>query len=451
MQQLVAMCRKVSLAYAAVWLCLARIELCSSWVANTSVTTPPLSVGGTVSGRQFRLLASRQDNHEGTKKVISGGTQSRRAWFQSLAQQAALGTTAVASLLSSSPALALPAIVSSTAVCDATVTVWQRDNKRLLYLLGTAHISELSAELAENLVKDTHPNAVFVELDLKRVGRLPASAVSSPKSLSEASQSGEIVRTTTQTRVVIPAMLSSSQSTASASEFAMATSQSATEASTGGESLLAVPPPPLAPVNKPNWFQRKAMEIATQTVGNALKGMYSNLGEAGFKPGEEFAAAIRAGQQEGAAIVLGDRDVEVTLQRLTQALAVTDLNKLLNPDAEFEKSLAELVPGGVGGMAPMLSDYDNPADFKKELAAYVEKLKDRDNIRKVFKQLQEVAPELVQVMLTERDAYMATGIDTLNDFECMVAVMGLAHQDGVEKNLQQRGWKRVRPACRGVI
>lgn len=50
-------------------------------------------------------------------------------------------------------------------------------------------------------------------------------------------------------------------------------------------------------------------------------------------------------------------------------------------------------------------------------------------------------------MLTERDAYMARGIDTLNEFEVMVAVMGLAHQDGVEANLKERGWRQVRLSC----
>lgn len=192
------------------------------------------------------------------------------------------------------------------------------------------------------------------------------------------------------------------------------------------------------------------MDWATATVGTALKGMYANLGNAGFKPGEEFASAIRAGQELGATIVLGDRDVELTLRRLPQALAVTDFNPLLHPSADFERALADLGGGGGGPsvLEPMRQDFDNPAEFKQALSAYVEKLKDRRSIANVMTQLNEVAPALVQVMLTERDAYMATGIDTLNDYECMVAVMGLAHMDGVEGNLRQYGWKQVRPVCR---
>jgi pheromone shutdown protein TraB len=175
--------------------------------------------------------------------------------------------------------------------------------------------------------------------------------------------------------------------------------------------------------------------------------MYRSLNQAGFNPGEEFAAAIREGQRQGAAIVLGDQDVEYTLRRLTQALAVTDMNKLLSPDAEFEKSMQELLPGGPGALLPTPDKYEDPAAYKQELSEYVERLKSRDNVRKIMAQLNDVAPALVQVMLTERDAYMATGLDTLNQFEVTVAVMGIAHQDGVEKNLRAKGWQQVRPTC----
>jgi pheromone shutdown protein TraB len=50
-------------------------------------------------------------------------------------------------------------------------------------------------------------------------------------------------------------------------------------------------------------------------------------------------------------------------------------------------------------------------------------------------------------MLTERDAYMARGLDGLNEFDVTVAVMGIAHQDGVERNLQSFGWQPVRLNC----
>ena len=73
-----------------------------------------------------------------------------------------IGAVASSALGISIAAPALPSnaeatLVSAKSVCDATVSVWSK-NGRIIYLLGTAHISETSAELAGRLVKDTNPN-----------------------------------------------------------------------------------------------------------------------------------------------------------------------------------------------------------------------------------------------------------------------------------------------------
>jgi len=142
---------------------------------------------------------------------------------------------------------------------------------------------------------------------------------------------------------------------------------------------------------------------------------------------------------------LGDRDVEVTLQRLTQALAVTDLEKMMNPDSDFERSMKELMPGAESTAA---LPSDDPTKFKEEMSTFVENLKSRDKVRRIIGELEQVAPALVHVMLTERNAYMAAGLDTLNQFDVIVAVMGLAHADGVEQNLRDLGWRQVFPNCK---
>lgn len=38
---------------------------------------------------------------------------------------------------------------------------------------------------------------------------------------------------------------------------------------------------------------------------------------------------------------------------------------------------------------------------------------------------------------------MANGLNGLNQFQSVVAVMGIAHVDGVENNLRQMGWEPV--------
>jgi pheromone shutdown protein TraB len=143
-------------------------------------------------------------------------------------------------------------------------------------------------------------------------------------------------------------------------------------------------------------------------------------------------------------IVLGDQDVQVTLRRLSQALAATDLTALTNPDSDLERTMAELFGDSNGGQSMAAVADRSP---KEELTAYVEAMKSRASVRKIMGELKTAAPALVQVMLTERDAYMAAGIDSLNQYKIVTAVMGIAHQDGVEANLQQNGWKAVVLQC----
>jgi pheromone shutdown protein TraB len=181
--------------------------------------------------------------------------------------------------------------------------------------------------------------------------------------------------------------------------------------------------------------------LGAAAVGKAIQGMYKNLNQAGFNPGEEFVEAVREGRRIGADIVLGDRDVQVTLRRLVQALQSTDMSALMDPNSELERSMSELLPGG--GQYPA-----DPASYKEEVSAFVESIKSRDRVRSIIGQLRKVAPALVEVMLTERDSYMAAGLDSLNQYLVMVAVMGMAHQDGVEQNLSSVGWKQVKPRCR---
>jgi hypothetical protein len=429
-------------------------------------------------------------------------SSSRREWFSKIvAKTAAASSLVTAAVLSSSAtaATAAPNVVISTAVCDSSVSVWQLPAvavavaavvpedvggiaavarptmDRLIYLLGTAHISEVSAQLAGQLVRDTHPNAVFVELDLKRVGGLGTSTSGTSGTSGSSGSSSS--------KIVIPAPYSA----ASSATTAVAASTSSTSVLTAQEdgggmvaetaivavaappasssSLPPTSPPPLLPPSsqpQPFSFRQGILNMGAAAVGNAIRSMYKNLDDAGFKPGDEFAMAIEAGRDINADIVLGDQDVQLTLRRLTQALAATDINKLMDPDSDLERNMRQLIGGSsnaggnelsLPGMPTTAADGTTAphattnAEFKRDLSAYIEVIKTRESVRSIMKQLNEVAPALVQVMLTERDAYMATGLDTLNQYEVITAVVGVAHQDGIEANLRQRGWKQVALKC----
>lgn len=369
-------------------------------------------------------------------------------------------------------------VVPTSAVCDRAVSVWKEPNRnRLVYILGTAHISKVSAQLAQQLVQDVHPDAVFVELDWKRVGGVnrynsnakdPSSALSS--STSDIATTSSVARsdngswmvpasTTTSTSLAVSSRytndntsvwlateptssMTSPSSIVIAPDIASPSATGDSEATMGmGSSLV-----PMSGGGGGGFWsgvRQRALGVASSVVGSALKNMYRNLGDAGFNPGEEFAVAVAEAQRIGAAVVLGDQDVELTLQRLTQALAVTDLNKLNDP--QLQSKMNELL-GAPSQQTIPDGDLGSP-EFRQELTTFVETLKSRENVRALMAQLKELAPALVQVMLTERDAYMARGLDTLNQFECIVAVMGIAHMDGVERNLRERSWQPVMLNC----
>lgn len=325
----------------------------------------------------------------------SSPLSSRRQWLTQAAAAALTLPTAAKAATTSAPEKP-----KSTAVCDTAVSVFMNPkNKRRVYILGTAHISSQSADVAGKLVSDVKPDAVFVELDAKRVGR-----------------AGSIV--TPNVNDAAPVMAP--------------TAPMVEEHEQAQQSRSLLP--------KLNVRQR-VLQAGSAAVGGAIQGMYKKLNASGFSAGEEFVVAVREGQKVGSAIVLGDRDVEVTLRRLTEALAQTDLTELMNPDSELEKSMAELLPGKPP--SPDMSD----EVFKQEMSSYVETMKAKDNVRKIMKELKKAAPAIYTALVEERDIYMGRGLDSLNQFQTIVAVMGIAHMEGVEGTLQQLGWQQVPLKC----
>jgi hypothetical protein len=363
---------------------------------------------------------------------------SRRRWLGSFGAVAAsvVGLSVASPVL---PSHAEATLVSSKSVCDPTVSVWSK-NGRIVYLLGTAHISSTSAELAGKLVQDTNPKGVFIELDPKRVSGNGALAQKFRGDDTTAPASRE-------SKIIVPQI-----SEVYGPDGGMVLVSEPAASSSPGEDGAA----PL-PTTKPSAKKESnnpIMKAATATVGKQLKGMYSRLDAAGFDSGEEFVRAVKEGQKLGADIVLGDRDVEVTLRRVTEGLAKTDLKALLSPDSELEKTLEGMVPvnaavgerlaGGSGsGQQQELTD----AQFKEELTSFVETMKTKDNVKKIMGQLQRVAPFLYEALVSERDVYMATGLNGLNELETIVAVVGIAHADGIETTLQQNGWQAANPRC----
>jgi len=65
----------------------------------------------------------------------------------------------------------------------------------------------------------------------------------------------------------------------------------------------------------------------------------------------------------------------------------------------------------------------------------VEKLKNRELVRKFTTSMKQIWPEILEVMLTERDQFMASNLRRCPGHKVM-AVVGLAHLDGIENSFK---------------
>ena len=353
-----------------------------------------------------------------------------------------------------------PSTASNNALlCDPSVSTWIRTydddslaRRRTVHLLGTAHISSSSAELAGRLVKELRPDVVFVELDEKRVARaIPAS--------------GAGVRGS-----VVPDEGDRNDRGSGSPENYSTKKLDNESASPAMTSVVSSTPSGLSSNTvrtNPFDVQSRLVDAGSKVVGDSVKSMYTKLESEGFKAGDEFATSVREGLAIGATIVLGDRDVEVTLRRLTRALTKTDLRKLLSPDSDIERSMEGLLPEGMKKSLEQSANESRGGNLigdesmtsgvgalvsKQDLNSFVETMKAKDNIKKIMSALRTTAPEIYDAMVAERDVYMGKGLDELtlvggSSVDRTVAVVGMAHVDGIERYLASKGWTELRYPC----
>jgi pheromone shutdown protein TraB len=313
------------------------------------------------------------------------------------------------------------------------------------------------------MVRDLRPDVVFVELDAKRVARaIPGGGVGGGGAVAAPGGAG-----------------AGGYDAAGSGNDPTAPPAATTTTTTTKTSVIAASPPPRdgasssAATTNPFDVQSRLVDAGSKVVGESVRGMYTKLESEGFKAGDEFATSVREGLAIGSTIVLGDRDVEVTLRRLTRALTKTDIRKLLSPDSEVEKSMEGLLPEGMkksltgqssssggGGRGNDTGDASKMTSMGMEVSIdkddfndFVETMKARENVRKIMSALRSTAPEIYEAMVAERDEYMGRGLDELGSnlpgrsSGRTVAVVGMAHVDGIERYLASRGWTEMRYPC----
>ncbi|XP_024625384.1 traB domain-containing protein isoform X3 [Medicago truncatula] len=128
--------------------------------------------------------------------------------------------------------------------------------------------------------------------------------------------------------------------------------------------------------------------------------------------GDEFRAARKVSEEVGAQLVLGDRPIEITLQRAWKALNWTQ-----------KLSLLTIVVRGITSSSDISTD-------KLEL----QKASSNDGTLQLYEQLSFSYPSLLPPLIHERDTYLAWSLKrskAVNNCKRVVGVIGKGHMNGV--------------------
>lgn len=357
---------------------------------------------------------SKMGNQEGLEPRSS--YQKTRAEFFEVAKWSGLllaGAGAGAGVLGRPRVVVASDALAFPPDCSDSVSVLKGPMGREVCIIGTAHISEESAEVVRRTVRSLKPDTVMIELDEKRMSRVVDSSTGREVSLEE--------------RGFILPMSSSSASQPSPS------------------SVTSVSPKASNPGPVPG-FMAMVGKTVQSIAGNALKKglgqFYDSVEKLGFSAGKEFIVAVDEAKTLNARVLLGDQDVDLTLKNLASALARSDADKFLSLVEKLDDAERELgieIPQGGGGA--------DDAMTKAAMSSLVEKLKTRKALDKIMGTLRSEAPAIYQAMIGDRDSYMAASIATQTDSKRMVAVCGMAHMAGIERNLASRGFIVAERKC----
>lgn len=132
----------------------------------------------------------------------------------------------------------------------------------------------------------------------------------------------------------------------------------------------------------------------------------------GINPGAEMMQGIQSAQEAGAELVMADRDIQTTLNRVWRNVGFTGKIKLLT----------QLVA----------SVFDDEEITEEELS----ELKELDALDKMLDELAEIFPELKRTLIDERDMYLAEKIKNAPGKK-IIAVLGAGHLPGVRREIEK--------------
>ncbi|XP_039025340.1 traB domain-containing protein-like isoform X1 [Hibiscus syriacus] len=243
------------------------------------------------------------------------------------------------------------------------VPAWRTDfvEPEAIWLVGTTHISPESATDVDRVVRAVRPDNVVVELCRSRAGIMY---------MSSDVDNGE-------------QQLRSNMFSLSGTGFFGAVGRSI---NLGGQTALAL---------------RLLLALFSSKLSSDLNRPF----------GDEFRAARKASEEVGAQIVLGDRPIEITLERAWKSLNWSEK--------------VNLVLSVIRGITAPLSDISGN-DLKEQ--------SNGDDTFQLYERLSFSYPSLLQPLVHERDTYLAWSLKrskAVNKCKTVVGVIGKGHMNGV--------------------
>jgi len=145
-----------------------------------------------------------------------------------------------------------------------------------------------------------------------------------------------------------------------------------------------------------------------------LSSIQRKLGkEYGVEPGSEMIAALKEAEKNNLEVALVDRDISVTLKRAWKRMGIREKFRLV---WEFLKAI-------VGYDEEELEELD------------LEEIMDQDVISSMMEEFGKMAPSVTDVLIHERDEYIARKILNESKKGKVVAVVGAGHLQGIQKHL----------------
>jgi len=150
----------------------------------------------------------------------------------------------------------------------------------------------------------------------------------------------------------------------------------------------------------------KEGKVGLFLVSSILTYIQSQIGEdLDIKPGSEMIGAIEAANEVDAKIVLIDRDINITLQRVLNKMTVMEKLKFL-----------------YGTISSLFADDEAVED--------IEQLKESDTLSEIMEYFKDMSPNAYEVLVKERDAFLSMNILNIED-DHVIAVVGAGHKEGI--------------------